>query len=237
VILQACEGGRLSISQASAGLAPHIVQQGVPIVIAMQYEVEMWVARLFALEFYRRLSQWEPVDKAVQEARREIELHMNDQPRRDFATPVLFSNIDDGRIFEFSQRVPSASERSAISSQIRFYKKMPDGRGEPVVSHGDVVRIGRKPGSQLQLPINEPGVSWEHGSVIFRQSGFVYQHDSNREATKTRIIRRGEEILLSKNGPTKEVLHNQDLLIIGSCTYIIEIDLNSKDDIGYIGTA
>jgi hypothetical protein len=106
VILQACEGGRLSTSKAFVGIAPHIVQQGPPIVIAMQYEVEMWIARRFALEFYKRVANNDPVDKAVQEARYAIQLATHDTPRRNFATPVLFSRVADGRIFYLPPKPP-----------------------------------------------------------------------------------------------------------------------------------
>ncbi|MCP4398396.1 MAG: CHAT domain-containing protein, partial [bacterium] len=72
VVLQACESGKLSGSQSFRGIASRIVQQNVPVLVAMQYQVSNSTATQFALEFYRRLAENDPVDKAVQEGRRRI---------------------------------------------------------------------------------------------------------------------------------------------------------------------
>jgi hypothetical protein len=100
VILQACEGGSLSASEAFVGVASYIVQQNIPVVVAMQYEVSNVTAQRFALEFYKRLAQNDPVDKAAQEGRRRISLAPTGQNERDFATPVLFMRVKDGRLFQ-----------------------------------------------------------------------------------------------------------------------------------------
>ena len=96
VLLQACEGGQLSASDAFAAVAPQIVRQDIPVVVAMQYEVSNSVARKFALEFYRRLAQLMPVDQAMQEGRQRIsDFNRN----RHFATPVLFMRVENGHLF------------------------------------------------------------------------------------------------------------------------------------------
>jgi hypothetical protein len=97
VFLQACEGGQLSSSRAFAGVASQIVQQNIPVVVAMQYEITNATARKFAREFYRRLAADDPVDAAVQEGRSEIS---DWHETRDFASPVLFMRVRDGRLFE-----------------------------------------------------------------------------------------------------------------------------------------
>ncbi|OEU53183.1 MAG: hypothetical protein BA861_11575 [Desulfobacterales bacterium S3730MH5] len=102
VVLQACEGARLSASKAFVGLASQVVEQNIPVVVAMQYEVSNFTARQFALEFYRRLSENAPVDKALQEGRRQISLGSIGYAARDFATPVLFMRVQDGYLFQRS---------------------------------------------------------------------------------------------------------------------------------------
>ncbi|NES21431.1 MAG: CHAT domain-containing protein [Symploca sp. SIO3E6] len=72
VMLQACEGGMLSASQAFVGVASKIVQQNIPVVVAMQYEVSNITASCFAYRFYERLAQDDPVDLAAQNGRRAI---------------------------------------------------------------------------------------------------------------------------------------------------------------------
>lgn len=100
VVLQACEGAALSTSGAFVGLASQVVQQNIPVVVAMQYEISNATAQRFVKEFYLRLAANDPVDKAVQEGRRSIALNPPHYTRRDFATPVLFMRVENGRLFD-----------------------------------------------------------------------------------------------------------------------------------------
>jgi hypothetical protein len=100
IVLQACESGTLSASRAFVGIASQIVQQNIPVVVAMQYQVSNLTATRFALEFYQRLADNDPVDKAVQEGRRRIALGPSGYNRRDFATPILFMRVRDGHLFQ-----------------------------------------------------------------------------------------------------------------------------------------
>ncbi|NEP13953.1 MAG: CHAT domain-containing protein [Symploca sp. SIO2C1] len=99
VMLQACEGGMLSASQAFVGVASKIVQQNIPVVVAMQYEVSNITASRFAYRFYERLAQDDPVDIAAQNGRRAIALNTQ-YHKRDFATPVIFMRVHDGYLFQ-----------------------------------------------------------------------------------------------------------------------------------------
>lgn len=99
VLLQACESATSSNSEAFVSVASHIVQQNIPVVVAMQYEVSNVTAQTFGIEFYERLGQGEPVDKAAQEGRRSIALGPSRYTTRDFATPVIFMRVKDGRLF------------------------------------------------------------------------------------------------------------------------------------------
>lgn len=98
VMLQACEGGMLSTSQAFVGIASRIVQQNIPVVVAMQHQISNISASRFAYRFYERLAQDYPVDIAVQDGRRGIAINTQYQ-KRDFATPVLFMRVQDGYLF------------------------------------------------------------------------------------------------------------------------------------------
>ncbi|MCP4375903.1 MAG: CHAT domain-containing protein, partial [bacterium] len=100
VVLQSCEGGTLSASKAFVGIASQIVQQNIPVVVAMQYQVSNSSATRFAQEFYKRLAEHDPVDLAVQEGRRQIALGPAGYNRRDFATPNLFMRVRDGHLFQ-----------------------------------------------------------------------------------------------------------------------------------------
>ncbi len=113
VLLQTCESGSLSSSKAFVGVASQLVQENIPAVAAMQFEVSNAAAQRFALEFYRRLANNEPVDRACQEARRRIALGPNGYESRDFATPVLFMRVREGRLFQRPTDIPDQEELMA----------------------------------------------------------------------------------------------------------------------------
>jgi hypothetical protein len=120
VLLQACETGMFSASQAFVGVASKIVQQNVPVVVAMQYAITNAAASQFAYEFYERLAKGNPVDIAAQNGR--LILALDNQYRdRNFATPVVFMRVQDGYLFnhqnrETEVRIDSQSGREYIDS-------------------------------------------------------------------------------------------------------------------------
>jgi tetratricopeptide (TPR) repeat protein len=99
VILNACEGARSSASDPFAGTAQSIVQQGIPAVIAMQFEISDDAAIVFSHEFYDTIAQRFPVDAALTEARRAIFANRGDL---EWGTPVLYMRSPDGRIFDIA---------------------------------------------------------------------------------------------------------------------------------------
>ena len=99
VVLQACEGAKLSASQAFVGLASRVVQQNIPVVVGMQYEISNATASRFARRFYQQLAEDDPVDIAAQYGRRAIALGPTQYRKRDFAMPVIFMRVQDGYLF------------------------------------------------------------------------------------------------------------------------------------------
>lgn len=98
-VLNSCQGAGVSSNQIFAGIAPHLVQRGIPAVVAMQYSILDSTAKLFADEFYRTLALGWPVDAAIQTTRNAISIEVG-LDRRDFATPVLYMRAKDGVILE-----------------------------------------------------------------------------------------------------------------------------------------
>ncbi len=96
-VLNACEGARSSKQDPFAGSAQTLVQQGIPAVIAMQFEIADDVASTFAHELYGALADSYPIDAAVTEARKAI-FAMGREV--EWATPVLYLRAPDGRIFD-----------------------------------------------------------------------------------------------------------------------------------------
>ena len=95
--LNACEGARASSSDIFAGTAQALVQQNVPAVIAMQFEITDHAAITFTHEFYKSLVEGSPVDAALAEARQALFLEGNEV---EWGTPVLYLRAADGRVFD-----------------------------------------------------------------------------------------------------------------------------------------
>ena len=102
IFLAACDSAkRPEASTATTGanpfvgLAPKLVEAGVPAVVAMQDEVPMDLAHTLAADFYRRLFEHGQVDLALNEARNLV--YKNNQ--FEWAIPVLFLSLQDGRLF------------------------------------------------------------------------------------------------------------------------------------------
>jgi len=111
-VLNACEGARNSRTDPFAGVATTLIRQGVPAVVAMQFEITDDAAITFADEFYTALAEGFPVDAAVAEARKAIYAQPNDI---EWGTPVLYMRSADGILFNVMQK--AATEVSQVNSQ------------------------------------------------------------------------------------------------------------------------
>jgi hypothetical protein len=80
------------------------VREGVPAVVAMQYEITDTAALVFASSFYGQIAQGVSVDRAMTRAREAVKM-TNDS--LEWATPVLFLSSEETQIFEVqNQRLP-----------------------------------------------------------------------------------------------------------------------------------
>ncbi len=101
-VLNACEGARASRTDPFTGAAQSLVHQGLPAVIAMQFEITDAAAITFSHEFYTALADGYPVDAALVEARAAIFAGGNDV---EWGTPVLYMRAPDGKIFDLASSV------------------------------------------------------------------------------------------------------------------------------------
>jgi tetratricopeptide (TPR) repeat protein len=108
VILNACEGARTGTDDPFAGVAQSLVQQGIPAVIAMQFEITDAAAITFAHEFYRATADGYPVDASLAEARKVMFADSRGNGL-EWGTPVLYMRSPDGQIFDVQR--PTAGER------------------------------------------------------------------------------------------------------------------------------
>ncbi len=103
-VLNACEGARSTPADPFASVAGSLVRQGIPAVIAMQFEISDRAACAFAEEFYAALAQGYAVDAALAEARKAIYCLPEDV---EWGTPVLYMRSPDGVLFEVTDRLPA----------------------------------------------------------------------------------------------------------------------------------
>jgi hypothetical protein len=99
-LLNACEGARTLGADAFAGVAQRLVQQGIPCVVAMQFEISDSAAIQFSSAFYAAVASGQPVDLAVAQGRLAIYSEVSDL---EWATPVLYLRSPDARIFASAQ--------------------------------------------------------------------------------------------------------------------------------------
>jgi len=97
IFLAACESARREPGDLApfVGLAPKLVQIGVPAVLAMQEALPMVAARALTECFYDRLLAHGVVDVAANQARAAL-VGRNDT---SWSTPVLFTRLKDNRLF------------------------------------------------------------------------------------------------------------------------------------------
>jgi hypothetical protein len=120
VFLTACDSARMTQEEgldAFGGVASALLLAGVPAVLAMQYRISDRAAILFSEAFYRRLAAGDPVDAATTEGR--MAVHLRDRGSVEWATPVLFSRVPDGLLFEPKPLVPEA-----IRSRIHDFSRL-----------------------------------------------------------------------------------------------------------------
>ena len=119
-VLNACEGARSSRKDPFSGVAQSLLQQRVPAVIAMQFEISDIAAKIFAREFYRAIAEGNPVDAAMCESRKAL---FREEYGQEWATPVLYMRSHEGLLFDLQPGgatiVPGSGERVAVKIDSR----------------------------------------------------------------------------------------------------------------------
>jgi hypothetical protein len=104
-LLNSCEGARGDRSDPFSGTAQSLIQQGIPAVVAMQFEITDDAAITFGNVLYEAIADGYPLDAATTEARKAI---YTDGNLTEWGTPVLYLRAPDGRIFDIQDRQPPA---------------------------------------------------------------------------------------------------------------------------------
>jgi CHAT domain-containing protein len=93
--VSACQSATVRSETLFGGLAPALINAGIPAALGMQYAIEVNASADFANAFYTRLAKYESIHKAVAEAR--IQLFRS----QTWFIPALYlrSSDEEGRLF------------------------------------------------------------------------------------------------------------------------------------------
>jgi hypothetical protein len=103
VILNACKTAAADARDAIMGVAPALVQAGIPAVIAMQFNVPDTTALGFTRDLYRFLAAGYPLDAAVTEMR--IGAYISSGDKYFWGIPAVFMRAPDGIIWQRDEQV------------------------------------------------------------------------------------------------------------------------------------
>ena len=112
-VLNSCEGARSGVTDPYAGTAQSLVQQGIPAVVAMQFEITDGAAVRFSQAFYEAVADNYPVDAAMAAARKALR---NSPNPVEWVTPVLYLRAPDGRLFDLDTTGLETGDQKAMAA-------------------------------------------------------------------------------------------------------------------------
>lgn len=240
-VLNACEGARASEDDPFAGVAAALVERGIPAVIGMQFEISDDAAIAFAGEFYTALVDGLPVDAALIEARRSVFFLPN---WVEWATPVLFMRVQDGRLFDITATATSASAPAPSVPVTRTPAARP-ASATPVTPQPRIVPLPKP----VETPPAPPRITCTSGSMagtVFEVTDDVSVIGRSPDSTFTirekrasrrhaQLERRADGLWLTDLGSTNGTLvrgelvgepvrlRNGDEFQIGECVFEVSI--------------
>jgi hypothetical protein len=150
-VLNACEGARSDASDPFAGMAQSLIQQGLPAVVAMQFEITDDAAIIFARELYGAIGDGYPVEAALADARGAIRDEGNPT---EWGTPVLYSRALDGRLFDLTHqsRISKADRQVREEASRKIQEEDADRKGQAGSSKPRSRRSSREDLIELRPP-------------------------------------------------------------------------------------
>ncbi len=97
IFMAACESAKRDPQSGNpyVGLAPKLVQAGIPAIVAMQDTIPLLIARELSQDFYRNLLEHGVVDRALNQAR----LLLLENGQTAWAIPALYMRLQNGQLF------------------------------------------------------------------------------------------------------------------------------------------
>ncbi|HET8953277.1 MAG TPA: CHAT domain-containing protein [Solirubrobacteraceae bacterium] len=168
VLLNSCQGGETSAADPFAGLAQWLVRRSIPAVIAMQSAISDRAAVEFSLSFYRQLGLGRPLEAAVAAGRIAVRT-TPDCTATEWATPVFYSRLPDGRLFEVSEFSPE--NRQLLRDKESLAKLWTAGDQESIA-----LVFGMWKSALSELGEREPAVALPYALMIGELRQFLQMH-------------------------------------------------------------
>jgi hypothetical protein len=126
VVLTSSESARGDRNDPFSGTAQSLVQQGIPAVVAMQFEITDDAAITFSHVLYEAIADGYPLDAATTEARMAVYVgthgahgRITDGNLTEWGTPVLYLGVPDGGIFDIQDRPPPLPASSTPTEEMQ----------------------------------------------------------------------------------------------------------------------
>lgn len=97
IVLSGCQTAKSSENKSFRDLSTPLLVKGIPSIVSMQYSIIDESAIDFAKKFYWGISNGQPVDKAITNARKELLINKGNNCV-DFGTPVIFTTNPDSLV-------------------------------------------------------------------------------------------------------------------------------------------
>ena len=175
VVLNACEGARSARDDPFGGVAQALVRQGIPAVIAMQFEVSDPAALVFSQSFYQAIADGLPVDLAMVEARKTMFAAGNEV---EWATPVLYLRSPDGQVFirgQIPEADRQAQEKAGQEAPEETDAFDPIQQGMPAATHDEQDNYENPEGSDAVRDLRLSPEEWERRAAKLRA-----RHEAHR---------------------------------------------------------
>lgn len=162
VVLGACESAARDEGGAWTGVAPALVREEVPAVVAMQFKVLDKNAARFIAHLYTRVLGGATIDEAVAHGRRAIFVHSDKgAAERDWGVPVIYLRAADGVLFPLPEAPEGeAADPQAAPPSVRVQRRLGTVRGEAIG-----VKVEELLGGSIEVD-EEIDVVEEGGSAI-----------------------------------------------------------------------
>jgi len=172
-VLVACEGARTGKVDPFAGIAATLVRGGIPAVVAMQFPITYGAAAVFEAALYQALADKLPIDAAVGEGRKAVDLKR--MGTVEWGIPVLYMRSPKGDIFDVTAVVPRLQLRSPelderYSQALRHYydQQMEQAR---IFLEEIVAEAPDYPGAYEKLEIARQVAALENEARLLQQAG------------------------------------------------------------------